>query len=41
MYEQCMGDFTFCDSASRQVQLFINSVNFMSNHSAPSLIFFR
>ena len=41
MYEQFMGDFTFRDSASRQVQLFISSVNFTSDHSAPSLIFFR
>ena len=29
MYEQSMGDFTFHDSASRQVQLFyMRSVNF-------------
>ena len=39
MYEQFMGDFTFRDSASRQVQLFISSVNFTSDHSAPSHIF--
>jgi len=43
MYEQFMGDFTFRDSASRQVQfiIFISSVNFTSDHPAPSLIFFR
>ena len=28
MYEQFMGDFTYRDSASRQVQLFISFVNF-------------
>ena len=36
-----MGDFTFRDSASRQVQLFISSVNFTSDQPAPSLIFFH
>ena len=41
MYEQFMGDFTFRDSASRQVQLFLSSMNFTSDHPAPSLIFFR
>ena len=41
MYEQFMGYFTFRDSASGQVQLFISSVNFTSDHPAPSLIFFR
>ena len=40
MYEQFMGDFTFRDSASRQVQLFISSVNFTSDHSAPYLLYF-
>ena len=28
MYEQFMGDYTYHDSASRQVQLFISFVNF-------------
>ena len=28
MYEQFMGDFTYRDSASRQVQLFFRFVNF-------------
>ena len=28
MYEQFMGDYTYRDSASRQVQLFISFVNF-------------
>ena len=28
MYEQFMGDFTYRDSASRQVQLFFSLVNF-------------
>ena len=28
MYEQFMGDFTYRDSASRQVQLFVSFVNF-------------
>ena len=41
IYEQFMGDFTFSDSASRQVQLFISSVNFTSDKPAPSLIFFH
>ena len=41
MYEQFMGDFTFRDSASRQVQLFISSVNFTSDQLAQSLIFFH
>ena len=42
MYEQFTGDFTFRDSASRQVQfIFISYVNFTSDHPAPSLIFFR
>ena len=36
MYEQFMGDFTFRDLASQQVQLSLSSVNF-----APPLIFFR
>ena len=36
-----MGAFTFRDSASRQVQLFISSVNFTSDQPAPSLIFFH
>ena len=30
MYEQFMGDFTYCDSASRQVQLFFNFMNFQA-----------
>ena len=44
MYEQSMGDFTFRDSASGQVQLFyvsLSSVNFTSDQPAPSLIFFH
>ena len=41
MYEQFMGDFTFRDSASRQVQLFMSSVNFTSDQPAQSLIFFH
>ena len=41
MYEQFMGDFTFRDLASRQVQLFLSSVNFTTDHPAPSLICFR
>ena len=44
MYEESMGDFTFRDSAFRQVQLFyvsLSSVNFTSDQSAPSLIFFH
>ena len=28
MYEQVMGDFTYRDSGSRQVQLFLSFVNF-------------
>ena len=28
MYEQFMGDYTYRDSASRQVQLYISFVNF-------------
>ena len=39
MYEQFMGDFTFRDLASRQVQLFLSSVNFTRDHPAPSHIF--
>ena len=30
MYEQFMGDFTYCDSASRQVQLFFSFLNFQA-----------
>ena len=30
MYEQFMSDFTYCDSASRQVQLFISFVKFQA-----------
>ena len=41
MYERFIGDFTFPDSASRQVQLFIGSVNFTSDQPAQSLIFFH
>ena len=41
MYEWFMGNFTFRDSASRQVQLFISSVNFTSDQPAQSLIFFH
>ena len=41
MYEQFMSDFAHRESAPWQVQLFISSVNFTSDHSAPSLIFFR
>ena len=44
MYEQSMGDFTFRDSASGQVQLFyvsLSSVNLTSDQPAPSLIFFH
>ena len=36
MYEQFMGDFTYRDSASRQVQLFMSFVNF----GATSLVSF-
>ena len=39
MYEQFMGDFTFRDLASRQVQLFLSSVNFTRDHPSPSHIF--
>ena len=31
MYEQFMGDFTYRDSASRQVRLFCRFVNFRAN----------
>ena len=41
MHKQFMGDFTFRDSASRQVPLFISSVNFTSDQPPPSLIFFH
>ena len=42
MYKRFMGDFTFCDSASRKFSLiFISSVNFTSDQPAPSLIFFQ
>ena len=44
MYEQSVGDFTFRDPASRQVQLFyvsLSSVNFTSDQPAPSLLFFH
>ena len=38
MYEQSMGDFTFRDSASRQVQLFyISSVNYFCERPACSI----
>ena len=44
MYAQSMGDFTFRDSAPRQVQLFhisLSSINFTSDQPAPTLIFFH
>ena len=42
MYEQFMGDFTYRDSASRQVQLFISFVNFRATSLvSPHLIFFH
>ena len=42
MYEQFTADFTFRDSpASRQVQLFISSVNFTSDLPAPCLMCFH
>ena len=31
MYEQFMGDFTYRDSGSRQVQLFLSFVNFRAS----------
>ena len=42
MYEQFMGDFTYRDSASRQVQLFVLKLReFSSDQPAPPLnIFF-
>ena len=39
MYEQFMGDFTYRDSASRQVQLFISFVNFRAT-SLVSISYF-
>ena len=39
MYEQFMGDFTYRDSASRQVQLFISFVNFRAT-SLLRLLYF-
>ena len=36
MYEQFMGDFTYRESGSRQVQLFLRFLNL-----APSPIFFH
>ena len=39
MFEQFMDDFTYSDSASRQVQLFIKVREFFSDQPAPSLIF--
>ena len=44
MYEQFMGDFTYRDSGSRQVQLFLSSFKlgeFSSDQPDPSLIFFH
>ena len=44
MYEQSMGEFTFRDSVSGQVQLFyvsLSSVNLTSDQPAPPLIFFH
>ena len=38
MYEQFMGDFTYRDSGSRQVQFF-QLREFSSDHLAPSHIF--
>ena len=39
MYEQFMGDFTYRDSASRQVQLFFSLVNFQAT-SLLHLLYF-
>ena len=41
MFEQFMGDFTYRDSTSRQVQLFLSFREFSSDQPAPSLIFFH
>ena len=41
MFEQFMDHFTYSDSASRQVQLFIKVREFSSDQPAPSLIFFH
>ena len=40
MYEQFMGDFTYLDSASRQVQLFFSFVNFRAT-SLLHLLYFQ
>ena len=40
MYEHFMGDFTFRESVSRQVQLFISSANFTSDQPAPPYIIY-
>ena len=41
MYEQFMGDFTYRNSASRHVQLFmsVKLLKFSRDQPAPSLIF--
>ena len=39
MYEQFMSDFTYRDSTSRQVQLFLNFVNFRAT-SLLHLLYF-
>ena len=38
MYEQFMGDFTYRDSGSRQVQLFLKAVLSFGNFRATSLL---
>ena len=40
MYEQFLGDFTYRDSASRQVQLFISFVNFRATSLLSISYFF-
>ena len=40
MYEQFMGDFTYRDSESRQVQLFIGFREFSSNQPSLHLLYF-
>ena len=40
MYEQFMGDFTYRDSASRQVQLFVSFVNFRATSLLHLLLHF-
>ena len=39
MYEKFIGDFTYRDSGSRQVQLFLSFVNFRASILLHSYIF--